>query len=517
MESANLEVELQSVVLDSTLPANRQSTQSTVLTTVLRVVLVTIAIAHITYYLVRTFDLRDRDSAEGPLLAMVERMRTEPVSRHWQYRPEFTLSCYGPGYYWAVMAVSPLTPWDHTLIPGRLVSLAAIVASCLMLMIFVWRESRNLDAALLAAMMFLAAPALFKWGTYHRVDDLALFFSLASVACFGPSTRRLFITAILIVIGSLVRQTVALVALPMFLFLLFDRKYAQAARFAIVVWVLGIGAWLAVDQFSGGYFLDAALRGNYAPMHLVNGLRQEFWLVRTPVVIAAFAALAYRYMSGARRPFSLFPYLAFLTSVCLSCVLISKEGSAVNYFLEPSALAAAVTAIGGAAPLLDRFGRRAIPPLALACALCAVPAFFELNRARAAGFGNPAEYKIVRELVEQTPRDAEILSDDILVDAVVRTGRRPLVNDPFVFRLRSAAGYLDSSLLTSRMRQGTIGLILMHKPLAQQHSGWPWPQSILDVVAAQYHLASAADAVYAYRHIAEAAGSRAAGGVQNDR
>src|SRR5579864_7201074 len=42
------------------------------------------------------FDLNHKSYGEGPILAMVERMRSEEISAAWMNQPPYTLSCYGP-------------------------------------------------------------------------------------------------------------------------------------------------------------------------------------------------------------------------------------------------------------------------------------------------------------------------------------------------------------------------------------------------------------------------------------
>src|SRR5262249_39253756 len=156
---------------------------------------------------------------EGPILALVERWRSEPVSAQWWQGTPSTLTCYGPGYYWLVKVVSPLTPWDHTLIPGRLLALAAMLATALLFALLIYRPTHSVEVSLAGALFYLAAPVVTYWLPYHRVDTLAIFLSLASYAVLGRSRASGWASALLVVAGSLVKQTAALSALPVILYL----------------------------------------------------------------------------------------------------------------------------------------------------------------------------------------------------------------------------------------------------------------------------------------------------------
>jgi len=112
---------------------------------------------------VRLFDLTRKNYGEGGVLAVVERMRREPVSPGWLTGSEITLTNYGPGYHWLVGALSPLTPWDHTLLPGRLLSFGSMLATALMIAFLVGRRTSNLEVGLVSCLLFLTSPRISTW------------------------------------------------------------------------------------------------------------------------------------------------------------------------------------------------------------------------------------------------------------------------------------------------------------------------------------------------------------------
>ena len=85
-----------------------------------------LSIAAVTTYLYSLiFDLHHKSYGDGPMLVMCERLRAEPISADWMRQPPYTLSCYGPAFYYAANTVASLGGWHNSLVPGRLVALTA--------------------------------------------------------------------------------------------------------------------------------------------------------------------------------------------------------------------------------------------------------------------------------------------------------------------------------------------------------------------------------------------------------
>ncbi|MEE9602076.1 MAG: hypothetical protein V3V75_02135, partial [Thermoguttaceae bacterium] len=186
--------------------------QKTLVTVTILAALAAVALG----FVAGVFDLKTKDYGEGPILAMVERMRHQTVTADWLQGPEHTVTCYGPGYYWSVLATSAAMPgWQRTLIPGRLVSLAAALAVAALIAAVVARRVGSVPLGLFAALIFLTWPVTDFWVPFHRTDVLAVLFGLSAyVAASSDNRRGLLIAALLIGVGSLVKQTVALSAAP---------------------------------------------------------------------------------------------------------------------------------------------------------------------------------------------------------------------------------------------------------------------------------------------------------------
>ena len=59
----------------------------------------------------RVFAEQLPDYGEGTVLAMVERIRREPIERSWLEQEPYTLTSYGPAYYYALLGANRLLPW----------------------------------------------------------------------------------------------------------------------------------------------------------------------------------------------------------------------------------------------------------------------------------------------------------------------------------------------------------------------------------------------------------------------
>ncbi|HJT35207.1 MAG TPA: glycosyltransferase 87 family protein, partial [Pirellulales bacterium] len=286
------------------------------------------------YHFCRVFDLGHRSYGEGPILALTERLESGPISARWRTDPPYTLSCYGPAYYWASGGVARLGGWRHSIIPGRLVSLGAALFVALLLAIAAGSRTKNAELGGLAALMFLVSTPVVEWLPFARVDMLAL--AGAAVAYLTIDNRRgAWLSALAVAAGSLAKPTVALAAVPISLHLLACRRYRTAIGFASLTTVLGGMAWALAQRASHGYFLSAVLSGNRNPLSLWRGYRFGYEFLASPLGVGA-CLTAVNLWIASREKFrrSLFS-LGFVVSLAISTVLVCKRGSDLNYYLEP--------------------------------------------------------------------------------------------------------------------------------------------------------------------------------------
>jgi len=429
----------------------------------LRCILIGSLLIVLVSYLFGLLDLTRKNYGEGGVLAVVERMRREPVSSSWLSGSEITLCNYGPGFHWAVLALSPMTPWDHTLLPGRLLSFGSVLATAMLIAVFVGRRTGKLEVGLVSSLLFLTSPYTSVWAIRHNVDGLALLFSMAAYLAVGLKRRGIVGSAFLIAIGSLVKQTVALSALAIFAHLLLCRRYKDALIYSAAVSSLGGIFWLVLNWTSGGYFFASAVAGNLMPMSFSSGLSMTHVFLLLPVSLAAVIVIAVAFVRGAAVLRSLY-CLAFCVSVLIASQLASKVGSDTNYFLEATALAAVVIGLDGLLPLWTSHPRRAGLVLGAVTLALILPTLRHLgdtpDRWRHFLLRDPE----LSDLVGQKT-GKPVLVDGEHIDLLFRAGYRPVVNDPLQFWLLAEKGTVQLASVLDAVQRGDVPYLVLAHPI----------------------------------------------------
>jgi len=461
------------------------------------------------------FDLAEKDQGEGPLLAMIARMWREPISADWITGSQCTLVCYGPVYLWATMGAQAVSGVYDSLLPGRFVSLAATWATALLLAWnmrrglsrFSRREGRchanvrdrrengtvPLDAlapALAAALLYVTAMPVPWWGHVHRVDALAVLFSVSGVLAAGPACRRPWLSAVLIVAGSLVKQTAAFSAVGVVAYFLIRKQYRTALLYSLTVVVLGIAAWGALLLATDRYFLIAAIQGNMNKMSAYQGFRAAcHFFLNVYTAPAALGILGFWLAVDRRKAAKMFRSIyvvAFLTGAAICAVLSSKEGAGSYYFLEPTAMAALVVCRFGLCELRRRGEIHARLAMLLIVAIVLPPSVGMLRREAARAWNRPeAVPAVLRNL--DTTSGCSVMADGECVDLALAAGLKLQVNDPFLYRLLVENGSMSVEPLLAAMDRGEVRyLLLVKKPEDYEKAGKAqkaekrWPEAVLD-------------------------------------
>ncbi len=448
---------------------------------------------------------RHRSYGEGPIVAFAERMRSEPISEAWMHEPPYTLSCYGPAYYWATNVVADLGGWHNSLIPGRLVSLVAALTAAGLAAAAAWRHTRNIDLGLLAAILFLVSLPVNEWLPYARVDMLAIAFSAAAYLAVGTHRWELGTSALLIVVGSLVKPTVALTALPIAAHLLITRRHRDAVFYVSIVIVAGALAWGVVQWASRGYFLTAVLLGNRNPLYLWRSYLYTHQFLISPLAVGALGVVAWRLIASPQQFVRSLFGLGFVSSLAIAIVLVGKRGSEINYFLEPALLAGLAIAVDGAAWLSMLDANRTRLAVGLLSVVLAVPNVREIRQQFRAPAKESPSYETARHWLSDEPADADLLADGRMVDVALAAGRRPWLNDSFLYMLLVDNGTLDSAPLMERLRDGRIKWLLLRKTIAEHQEAIEsktdcWPLEVIESFPRFYELVDESDGLYVYRH-----------------
>ena len=463
------------------------------------------AVAAVAAYLFALiFDFHHKSYGDGPMLAMAERMRSEPISADWMREPPYTLSCYGPAFYYVANAAARLGGWEHSLVPGRLVALFAALVAAALAAIAAGRQTKSAEVGLLAALMFLVSLPVNEWVPYARVDTLAIAFAGAAYLAVGSNLRRLFLSAVCVAAGSLAKPTVALSAVPIFIHLLATRRYRDASLFATAVAALGASAWGAVQWASDGFFLTAVLEGNRNPMQLWRGYFFSYEFLYCPLgAVATVVAVRMLLVSPRRFAQSLYS-VGYLSSLAISAVTVCKQGSELNYFLETALLGAVAIAVDGTPRVCKLGSRRCLVAMAAVGAVLAFPTAYQLRGL----IRSPREampYEVVRECLAGEPDDIEVLADGRMIDLVLAAGRRPWLNDSYLYMLLVENGTLDSQPLVERLNDGRIKWLFLRKTLAEhieaeERGTRCWPKEAIELFTSHYELLTKKDGLWAYRH-----------------
>jgi hypothetical protein len=451
------------------------------------------------------FDLQHKSYGEGPILAMIERMRSEPISASWMHEPPYTLSCYGPAYYWLTYSVAHIGGWNDSLVPGRLIAVVATLAIALMTAVAATRHTKNIAIGLLAALMFLVSLPVTEWVPYARVDLLAVAFAATAYLSVGDNLRSLVVAAVLVMAGSLAKPTVALSAVPIAAHLLATRRRRDAAVFSAIVAALGGAAWGIAEWTSNGFFLTAVLAGNRNPMQFWRGYFFTYEFLQCPLgAVATIVAIGTLIVSPQRFAKSLYS-LGFVVSLVISAVTVCKRGSELNYFIEPALLGSLAIAIDGVPILFQAGARRSLVAAVMLALVLGLPNVREIKGHLRSPMTEPAAYATVRSLLIDEPDDVGILADGRQVDMVLAAGHRPWINDSYLYMLLVENGTLDTEPLIERLRDGRIKWLVFRRSLADHHEAidrdsYCWPLDAMDVMTEEYELAKTENGVWVYRH-----------------
>ncbi|HEV3344039.1 MAG TPA: hypothetical protein VG125_26935 [Pirellulales bacterium] len=451
------------------------------------------------------FDLQHKSYGEGPILAMSERMRSEPISASWMREPPYTLSCYGPAYYWLTNVVAWAGGWHLSFVPGRMIAVISTLVIAALLALTAGRATKNAQIGLTAALIFLVSLPVNDWVPHARVDMLALVFAAAAYLSISVNPCKVLLPAALIAAGSLAKPTIAFSAVPICAHLVAHRRYRETAIFSALVAVLGAAAWLVVQRISDGFFLTAVLTGNRNPMHLWHGYFFTYLFLVCPLAVAALLVTGSTLIVSPQRFFRSLFSLGFAMSLAISAVAVCKRGAELNYFLEPTMLGCLAIAVDGI-PLLWQAGpRRCLAGMTALAALVGLPNVREIKSHLRTPLPQPAAYETVRSALAGEPEDVGILADGRQVDMVMKTGHQAWVNDSYLYSLLVQNGTLDSSPLIERLQDGRIRWLVFRKTLDDHREaiGFDthcWPIEAIDVMPKYYELVTAENGIWVYRH-----------------
>jgi hypothetical protein len=265
--------------------------------------------------------------------------------------PPYVVSGYGPVYY--LLVAGGVRMFGPTLWFGRLIAIAGAIG-CVVLVSKVARSSGAPPwAGTLGAALFASCAPVPMWIGAHRPDFVALLASLAGLALtLTARHRRSFVLAgtagALFGIGVATRQTGVAALFAALLLCMQRRDGRTAAGLAFGVLLAGLAPLAALDSSSNGglveqmWLMPASLPRSGARLahHLgAMATSPSMWAVFS---LAAWHGAAVVLWPGRQgEPSSDRAITAgWVLSCAIAAVSASIPGANVNYFLEPTALAA---------------------------------------------------------------------------------------------------------------------------------------------------------------------------------
>ncbi len=427
-------------------------------------------------------------SPEGWMLQSILRVRDgAPLYTDFGEYP-FVLALYTPLYYWLVGGFAQLGGWDvaEILVFARAISALAAALSALAIVAIARSCGASNRAALVGAGLFVTSFALQPWAYTARPDMLALALSLAGVlvAARSPTARGCACAAALLAAAFFAKQSyiVAVGALTL-AFVSAGRFRAASTLAGIWIGVVG-GGMVALELASGRQFSQNAVAANALPWTVEFFTSAFSRVARFSICLGFLAWLGWRRPDRPDLPRCIVGWYAPI-SLIFAVVTTMKAGAIYNYFLEPTAALAILSALGwdrlagwagasGPRPvgLPDAAGRIALPR-AVAIAVIIWAGFaFQGAFLMVAGSSVRDSGPLV-ELIREAPGDVLTERDSL---AVLQAGKPGVLADVFGLALLGSVGRWDAGPLNEMIERRHFALIVLRTPVEfrVEWNGFAW-------------------------------------------
>jgi len=398
----------------------------------------------------------------------------------------YTISNYPPLYVTVIAGSVKLFGPSQTFQAGRIISALSTWIASVCLAFIIYKVTRDHFAAAGAGLTFLAFPFVLYWSPLLRIDMLALALSLSAlcVLVLEPfSTRRLALSAVLLVAAIYTRQSYALAApLAAFVWLL-ARDWRQALRLAALVGGLSLALFFILNGLTRGGFYFNIVTANVNEFTL-DQLKFNWERFREAALLPLVIGVLSLFLVPRWNP--LWTLAApYLVGSALSAITIGKVGSNVNYLLELCA------ALSLAAGVLIAWSRVYIPLYSLRAALLILISFGVLKminttvkdytwdlRERLAASSDLSQ---LETLVAEMP--GAILADEYM--GMLTLQGRPLLIQPFeVTQLAHAGKWDQTALLNSIKNKEFEAIIIYDRPWLNER----WTPEMLEAINRSYRL-----------------------------
>jgi hypothetical protein len=413
---------------------------------------------------------------------------------------------YTPLYYVVVGELTRLVG-DHGYTVGRVLSLLATLAGAVALAWSVKRLTCRWSVAALGAGLFLTQNlTTLLWAPMHRVDPLALAFTLVGLGL--AMHGRVALAAGMFLLALATKQTYVVAPLAVACALWPCR--ARVFRFtAIVVGgsLLGIGLaqWL-----SGGWFLWHTVTANSNELDLDTfaTLMGSFLQFNGLPVLGALVSIVLPARPGERL------WRGYFVGCLLTLPTVAKVGASSNYWLELTAATAVLLAVASH-KLAAWPAARLVAPTAIAGSLLiALPAYQATavqateNMAELAWPNEShylslvadrglAPYRVDTSFVDDIAREpGDLLTDNS--GLAVAAGKR-IAYEFQIFQLLNVEGYWSDRPILDAVAARRFSLVALMHPLDGPAQGTRWTATLRDALTAAYRPVGSRAGFWLYR------------------
>jgi hypothetical protein len=351
------------------------------------------------------------------------------------------------------------------LLAAKLTSLLSMAGLLAVVFVAVRRACGNAVDAFILTSVVLVFPEGRRVLLWPHVDALAVALSVGGLTVVSrerPGMGSVAVAALLFALALAAKfSSVAGVAAACVYLAGRDRR--QTAWLVLLTAALGGVGFVLLQLGSDGRFLDnfrAVGSGGMSARSLAVGPTRMIQALGVSARIALVVplllppAVFVLFQDAQRRRMSPWHWY-FLFAVPVTAFIFTSPGTDPNHLLELEA--AAVLVLAG---WLRRPAKGPAWPAAAARGFAAIALLVGLLYAGNCWRGGPPPDAISqRTLIEALPADGELLTED--ATPAVLLGRRPVVMDPFAFRLLAEGGRIDPAPLSARVRRREFAVLVL--------------------------------------------------------
>lgn len=412
-----------------------------------------------------------------------------------------TVTAYTPLYY---LLVGSLERWfGESYVPGRLVALGSTLAAAAALAWCARRVSGRWLPGFLAAGLFLTQNMTATlWAPLHRVDPLALLFTLLGLALATAGRPRAAVLPLLL--AAFTKQTYLVAPLALGLALWPDRRRMASVGGLFLVGLLLGGA--LTQLLSGGWFLWHTLVANVNPFDqdYLRAILGGFLQFNALPLLAAGALFSLPTRPGERI------WRLYFVGCLLTLPMLGKVGASSNYWLELTAASSLLIALL-AARLANRpperapFSQVGLAGLLVGALLVPLPGYQAVVREAlhtlpSGGAGPVKAQYDATPLVAAQP--GEVLTDE---PGLAIAAGRPVSFEFRIFQLLAEVGLWDERPILEAIEARRFSLVVVTRPFDAPLDEARWTPRVRDALRQFYAPAGQQSGYWLYRPIRAAA------------